>query len=113
MPRARSPADIRIVLDRPVPGVEDAIRCLREVERRGHVKFGELLALLDKFMPGGTEPNKVCLASIRAYPPVARLRAMIGLAILLVAKEFVIGLDLKVRSFLILQSGAEPTFRSA
>ena len=105
----RTPAEIRIIIDEPLPGLDDAIRCLREVERRRRVKFGDLLALLRKFTPGGTEPNKVCLASIRAYPPVARLRAMIDLAISLIAKEFVFGLDLEVCPCFTPQLGTEFT----
>ena len=90
------PAEIRIVLNRPLPDVEEAIDALKEVKRRRGVEFDDLVALLGKFMPGGTEPNKACVASIRAYPPVARLRALIDLAIPLVAKELVFGMNPEV-----------------
>ena len=105
----RTPAEIRIIIDEPLPGLDDAIRCLRVVETRRRVEFGDLLALLHKFTPGGTDPGKVCLASIRAYPPITCLCAMIDLAISLIAKEFVFGLDLQVRPCFTPQLGTEFT----
>ena len=113
-PSPLPPAEITIVLDQPLPGVEEAVDALRQVElKRRRVKFDGLLALLAKFTPGETNPNEVSLPSIRSYPPVARLRVMIDLGIHLVMDDFVSGLNPDVRPRLISQWEVELTTFSA